>query len=123
LRDGPERVKICRGVTVQLVGIAHNMTWYVPRQPLAWTLEDLPQSDLCQAKMKLTVFFCDTALRTRRAGKEGQRRDDGIGWDDGVIRNLCTILDDCKFSLRKQKRIRIHEKVRSGGCKRRAYSR
>jgi len=48
-------------------------------------------------------FFRDNALRTGRAGKERQRRDDGIGWDNGIIRNLCTILDDCEFSLRKQK--------------------
>ncbi len=56
------------------------------------------------------MFSRDTALRTRGAGKEGQRRDDGIGWDDGVIRNLCTILDDCEFPLRKQKYTHIREK-------------
>jgi hypothetical protein len=76
-------VEICRAVTVRLVGIARNMTWYVPRQPLAWTLEGLPQSDLCQANISFDLFLLrDTALRTRRAGKEGQRWDDGIGWDD-----------------------------------------
>ena len=96
-------MEICRAVTVRPVGNARNMTWYVPRQPLAWILEGLPRSDLYQANMRLTFFIRDTALRTRRAGKAGQRWNDGIGWDDGVIRNLCTILDDCEFSLRKQK--------------------
>ena len=32
------------------------MTWYAPRQPLAWTLEGLPQSDLYQANMRMSVF-------------------------------------------------------------------
>ena len=103
LKDGPERkVEIRRAVTAQLPGIAHNTTSYVPRRLLAWTLEDLPQSDLYREYVRLTFFsWCSPALRTRRAGKEGQRRDDGVGGDDGVIRNLCAVLDDCEFPLRK----------------------
>lgn len=60
--------------------------------------------------MRLTVFR-GAALRTRRAGEEGQRRDDGIGGDDGVICNLRAVLDNCEFPLRKQT-IRIYD-VRS----------
>lgn len=52
--------------------------------------------------MRLTVFH-GTLARTRRAGKESQRRDDRVGRDDGVIRDLCTILDDGKFPLRIQR--------------------
>ena len=107
-------------VTVRLVGIARNMTCHVPRQPLAWTLEGLPQNDLYRANMRFTFYFRDTAWRTWRASKEGQRRYDSIWWDNGVIRNFCTIFDDCEFSLRKQKYTHIHEKMRRERCKRRA---
>src|SRR5712671_5672094 len=37
---------------------------------------------------------------TRRAGIQSQSRDNGVGRDDGVICNLCAILDDGEFSLR-----------------------
>lgn len=51
LRDSPERVEnMSCCFTVRLVGIARNMIWSVPRQPLAWTLEGLPQSGLYQTK-------------------------------------------------------------------------
>lgn len=75
------KVEICHTVTAQQPGIARNMTWYGPRRPLVWTLEDLPQSDLYRANMRATIFRA-AALRTRRASKEGQRRDDGIRGDD-----------------------------------------
>jgi hypothetical protein len=75
------KVEIRRTVTVPLPGIARNTTWCVLRRPLVWTLEDLPQSDLYRANMRVTVIRA-AALRTRRASKEGQRRDDGIGGDD-----------------------------------------
>jgi len=34
LKDSPERVEICRAVTVRLLEIARNMPWYVPRRLL-----------------------------------------------------------------------------------------
>jgi hypothetical protein len=86
-------------VSARLVGIECNMTWSVLRQPLASTLEDLQQSDLDGENMRSTVFH-GTVMRTRRAGKEGQRRDDCVGRDDSIICDLRTILDDREFSLR-----------------------
>ena len=49
-----------------------------------------------------SASFYGTVARTRRAGKEGQPRDDRVGRDDSVIRNLCTILDDREFSLYRE---------------------
>ena len=58
--------------------------------------------------------------RTRRASKESQRWDDCIRWDDGIIRNLCAILDDCEFTLQKQ-RVRKRQKRKLKGISKRIH--
>lgn len=99
-------IRFRRSITARPLEIAHNTTWYAPRRPLVWTLEDLPQSDLYRTSMRLPLFHGAAALRTRRASKKGQRRDDRIGRDNGVISNLGAVLDDCEFPLRKQTIVR-----------------
>jgi hypothetical protein len=71
-------VEICRAraITVLLVGISRNMTWFVPRQPLAWTLEGLPQSGLNQAKMRLTFFLF--VIPRRAPGEPAKRVNAGM---------------------------------------------
>ncbi len=122
LRDNPERVEICRPVTVRLVGIARNMTWYVPRQPLAWTLEGLPRSDLYQANMRLTFFV---VIPRCAPGEPAKRVNAGMTVLGGMmvlsaifVQSLMIVNFPCG-----SKSIRIREKVRSERCKRRAYSR